>query len=112
VPLLFPEVDILMSLVENFDNADEFHDFNFWWGHGPLNAALFEIWCHEDGPDGKLPKPDEWQGDWHSNACDLYQSMNAYSFRLSRWWWIAVSTPLKFSTTRHSSMQNRNATTQ
>ena len=75
----------LTWLVANFKNADSFHDTSFWGTPNPQKKAYFEVWCNEDGDDGKLPRPDGWRGPWDGKECG--EQAWGYSFVRSRWWW-------------------------
>ena len=66
---------------------------------GPDNKqqnAMFEVWCAEDGADGKVPKPDGWNkdknGPWIADQCADGKAW-AYSFKRSRWYWVRSVSP-------------------
>jgi hypothetical protein len=54
---------------------------------GPFGCQMnltkyYEVWCEEDGPDGKVPEPDGNEGDWAADECA--SGIRGYSFKRSR----------------------------
>ncbi|KAJ8061053.1 hypothetical protein OCU04_010130 [Sclerotinia nivalis] len=79
--------DYYDRIMKSFKNAEQFHDTSF-FNPSPPNKVYFEIWCAEDGPDGKVPMPDGLKGDWNANECARFDKLNGYSFKRQRWYWL------------------------